>query len=212
MLEGLSHPVSLWIFLVKKQKSDERQLLLCKPRSSHSNETNVSAQVVVAVKETGGQEEGDARMVNHLLQMTGPGSSWIPGCAVLAADAALPLMPWQRVRQHRRPLQTSASSAHWKRVCAERWSVEGEEGGPARSAKTSAPGRVSCWRAPASRSLAACCSAAPSVGSSGRCPSVYAGGWQTSRWPSGSAPHTWHTSSDAPAWSYKEFPQRGPSV
>lgn len=85
--------------------------------------------MVVAVKETGGQEEGDARMVNHLLQMTGPGSSWIPGCAVLAADAALPLMPWQRVRQHRRPLQTSASPARWKRVCAERWSVEGEEGG-----------------------------------------------------------------------------------
>lgn len=96
------------------------------------------------VKETGRQEEGDERMVNHLLQTTGPGSSWIPGCAVLAAAAALPLMPWQRVRQHCRPLQTSASPARWKRVCAEHWGMEGEEGEPAGSAKTLAPGRVSC--------------------------------------------------------------------
>lgn len=121
-----------------------KELLLCKPKSSYSNETNVSAWVVVGVQERAGQEEGDERTVIFLLQTTRPGSSWIPGCTVPAADAALPPMPWQKVRQHGRLLQTPARLVCWKHVCADRSSVEGEEGKPAASATTSAPGQVSC--------------------------------------------------------------------
>lgn len=121
-----------------------KELLLCKPKSSYSNETNVSARVVVVVQERAGKKERDERTVIFLLQTTGPGSSWIPGCIVPAADAALPLMPWQKVRQHSRLLQTSARPVCWKHVCAERSSVEDEEGKPAASAMTSAPGQVSC--------------------------------------------------------------------
>lgn len=103
----------------------------------HSNETNVSAQRCSG-KETGGQEEGGERMVNHLLRELL--DFWL--CAAPAADAAVPLVSWQTGWQQRCPLQTPASAACWKRVHAERgaWKVRR---GSCESATTSAPGRVS---------------------------------------------------------------------